>query len=115
MSSFIGFIGSKLNQTATYWAPSSKTGFGEQNFDNPITIKCRWQDSNELVIGKTGELEMSNAIVYTKEEIDLNGYLALGDHTSEPDPLNISGAFEVRKVEDNLSVDGTVYFRKVYL
>ena len=110
-----GYISKKLKQTATYWAPSGQSGYGEQVYSVPVIIKCRWQDSQELVLSKNGELEMSKAIVYTKEEIDLNGYLALGDFTLESDPSNVSRAFEVKKVEVNVSVDGKVYFRKVYL
>lgn len=115
MSRFVGFLKKKLTQKITYWEPNGRSGFGEQAFKTPVLLQGRWEDAEELKLTKNGELELIKAIVYVTDEINLNGYMALGDYTNQPDPYQVAGASEVKKIETNVSVDGKTYFRKVYL
>lgn len=70
-----------MNQQATYWAPAGNDGFGSKVFADPVLIRCRWQNEDNIVKNVDGvEVKTAN-VVYPDRELSVRGFLALGDHT----------------------------------
>ncbi len=103
-----------LNQTATYWAKDGEDDFGNTSFSSPQTIECRWEDNSEMFRDDNGNEVMSNAVVYVNKDLELEGYLYLGDNDAN-DPTTLDNAREIRKFEKMPSVDGSEYQRKAWL
>lgn len=108
-------ISKYLNQTAIYWGNPVIDGYGNLSFDDPVEIRCRWQESNEEVLSKEGTAFVSHTSVLVGEDLDEGGYLMLGvlediaesasmsDSESEssvdynhPSPEGLSDAFPIR-------------------
>lgn len=106
-----------LNQTATYWSAPVLDGFGTRTFAAPVLIKCRWEDRTNLRIYKNGEEINSRAVVYVGQEVQLGGYLVLGDHATTPvtDPQTLSAAYMIQDYKAVPSVDGKMFLRKAIL
>lgn len=107
----------KLNQEATYWGTPVMDGYGSRTFADPIPVKCRWEDRTGLTIQKNGEDINSRAVVYLDQNVELGGYLALGDYytTPIPDPQDIATAYMVQDFKAITSVDGKTLLRKAIL
>lgn len=84
----------QLNQKATYWPAPTTDGFGALSFAAPTTINVRWEDRIERVITAQGNEENSRAVVWVNQELELGGYLYLGE-TTEADPVNLDGAYPI--------------------
>ena len=88
-----------LRQICTYWdVTGEKDMFGKSVFTAPVELPCRWEDINELFIAKNGQEVTSRSRVFLAQDISLEGYLMLGISV-DPNPLNLSTAFEVRQVK----------------
>lgn len=108
----------RMNQTATYWAPCHLDGYGQPrpgNCPEPVTIKVRWEDRQELMRDPEGREFRSQAVVYPAEMVSRGGWLAKGDHTDTQDPQDVNGAFEVRDVRCTPSLRGDKYEVKTWL
>jgi len=87
-----------LNDTITYWAPASLNVWGEESFSTPITIKGSWENRQEEFSSTSGEVMVSNALVYVDRPIEHMGWLYLGT-SSAADPKTVNGAFPIRRVD----------------
>ena len=88
-----------LTQTATYWAPAGRTGYGGRTYSAPVKIACFWEDSVELVIDKKGQQTKTRAIVIVDRDLDPDGYLAQGDQTATADPTSLAGTWEIKRFD----------------
>lgn len=92
-------LSNKLNQEATYWASTGATDlYGKPVFSAPVKIKCRWEDANELFQSKGGEERTSKAKVFAITEMDIDGWLAPGNQTSQANPHNADKAWEIQGI-----------------
>ena len=107
-------LSSKLNETLTYWAPSTPDGYGGRSYSSPVTFSGRWEDVQELFINVLGEEVVSVAKVYAERDFELNGFLFNGE-SEETNPANEDGAREIRKVGKTPSLQADVYLREVWL
>lgn len=92
------FISNLMRQDATYWPPGSNDGFGNVAHGSPVVLKCRWQNTIELVIDPQGEEFASHTVIYPDRALQVGGYMALGDLSATLDPVAVEGAFEIRQV-----------------
>lgn len=104
-----------MKQVATYWAPLANDGFGGMTFDSPITILCRWQNVAQLFRDTHGREVTSSSIVYPNQELEVRGYLALGDQTATPDPRSLVDAEEIRQVGQSPSLDAVRVLYKAFI
>lgn len=88
----------KLPMIATYWSQGGQNIYGAGTYNSPTQLPCRWEDTGELFIDKTGQEVVSRSKVYFAEDIDLEGYLALGISMAS-NPTGVVGAFEIRQVK----------------
>jgi len=110
-----------LTQTAIYWAPAGKDNYGMQTYSDPVEIPCRWQWKQELFVDDRGKEQISHAIVYINQDLELNGEIMLGDlddlSSSQEEAPHDSGvdAYTIRSFAKSPDIEGRVYVRKVWL
>lgn len=96
-----------LLQTATHWVRSSAqfNKYGDPNFSAPVTLApgtntgVRWETLTEKFINAKGDQDQSRAVVYSgTTAFEVGSYLFLGTSTAS-DPETVSGADQIRHVE----------------
>jgi len=110
----------KLKQVAVYWGNPQNDGAGGRTFDDPVELSVRWEQRQELFIDANGQESTSKAVVYLDQDIDIGGYLYLGDlddlsSAEEGDPLTVSGAYEIRGSKKLPDIKADRFLRKVWL
>lgn len=108
---------SSMNQVATYWPPGVSDGQGSTDFStvDPVLISCRWQNDFVLFRDSEGRETTSSAVVYPAIEVEIGGYMALGDLTATGDPRDVDTAFEIRQRYRTHSLDGISQLDKAML
>jgi hypothetical protein len=107
-----------LKQKAVYWDVTDFDGNGKPIFDQPIEIKCRWEDKGEQYVGRDGHDHVSNSVVMVDRDLMEQGVLWLGkleDVQDQMEPLKNEGAYEIKKKEKIPDRKATKFFRRVYL
>ena len=109
-----------LKTTIVYWGNPTADGYGGYTFDDPIEIKCRWEDRTELFVDPNGKEQRSTAVVYVDRAVAVEGYLFKGtleDLTSaeEGDPQTVSAAKEIKQCRSVPNRDETFFVRNVWL
>ena len=111
----------QYKQDAVYWGNPQENGSGGFTFDDPIEIKCRWEDIKQVVTDKKGNEITSRAVVYVKQDLDEEGMIYLGtldDLTSamEIDPKTVENAFIIKRFAKIPSLQSSTEFvRAAYL
>lgn len=101
-----------MRQIATYWARSGNDGFGGVGYASPVTVNCRWQDSQVLARDADGNEFTSSAIVYTVSALGVEGRLALGTFAdSEP----VASSREIRQTGQSPNLRQTTELHKAWL
>jgi hypothetical protein len=109
-------IGAKTyHDVATYWGTPIQGGFGEKVFATPVLLKCRWEDVTEIFIDMEGNEKRSRAKVWTYTPLDIDGYIAKGDHRNVSDPTSIDTALFIQRVDDIPDLRGLHAERVHYL
>ena len=108
-----------LKQSAVYWSTPVASGYGGYSFSDPVELDVRWEERQELFINVQGKEERSQAVVYLDQDVDIGGYLYLGElddfDSSDPDPQNVSDAKEIRAFQKIPNIKATSFLRKVWL
>lgn len=109
-----------LKQTTVYWGNPQNDGFGGRTFDDPVEVDVRWEERQELFIDTNGQEVRSQAVVYIAQDVDMGGYLYLGDlddpsSAEEDDPLTVSGAYEIRGFQKIPDIKAGQFLRKIWL
>jgi hypothetical protein len=104
-----------LSTTVTYWAPLGRNDYGMRAFAQPVKIVGRWEDRVEQARNQDGEEITSKAVAFTKDALQPEGYLAIGDHVNVADPLAVANALEIRAVQSVPNVRNLVTLHKGYL
>ena len=111
---------SALKQTAVYWGTPTPDGDGARTFATAVEIKCRWEQKVDTITTPDGDDIQSNAIVYCNQSVDRGGFLYLGtladlSSAEAVNPMERSGAYEVRFIEPSPNRDATWHLYKVVL
>jgi len=115
------FISSVCVQTAVYWGNPQPDGYGGMDYNDPIEIDCRWDDSTRRITNNQGEEIVSRAEILVTQDLDDNGMLCLGtlddlDSSQQDAPESVSGAYKIQKIDKNPLFRSTSEFvRVVYL
>lgn len=111
----------RLTQTAVYWANPVNNGFGSNTYDDPIEIKCRWEDKDQILSEDAQEKEITRAIVFVDRKVKVNELLWLGtlndlDSEQEVDPSTITNIGIVKRCEDTPRLGSNdVFLHKAFL
>ena len=119
-------IARMCTQTAVYWGSPVADGYGGKTFDDPVEIKCRWENQVEKIswqgASKLGEEIVSRAQVFTTQDVDELGWLFLGDlddlddlvdSSGEADPMAVEGAYEIKRFDKTPAMRSTTEFSRV--
>lgn len=111
------FLAEALTQTATYWAPGDDDAYGQRTPGSPVSADCRWEERAELFIDERGAERRSAAVAYVDQDMEVGGWLALGDLTATSDPrtLSVGQAWPIRGFKKVGNIEGTEFTRKAFL
>jgi len=109
-----------LNQTAVFWGSPTKDGNGKLSFSDPIEIDVRWEDKMELFLNLEGKQELSQAIIYSETDMEIDSYLYLGELTDlstgeKAEPITLESSHPVKQFKKTVDIGGTIYVRKTWL
>lgn len=123
------FITRNLRQTAVYWGGPQDDGYGKLTFDDPVEISCRWEDKQQIIGTITGNQiigfqNLSRAIVYVSQDVDVDGMLMLGtlddledssgDSSGEYyDPMQRDDTYIIKRFEKIPSLQSASQFIRV--
>lgn len=104
-----------MRQTCTYWTPTGDTDiYGKPIWSAPVQLPCRWENNQSQIVSKTGEEVVSKARVYLLVDINVNGYLYLGE-TTEADPTKVKGSEDIQAVGTSPDLRNVEQLTTVYL
>lgn len=86
----------RYTQELTYWAPAEENDFGEEAFEAPVAISGRWENRQDKVVTASGEEIVSKAFAYVDVDLQIEGYLALGNHLDQTNPTMVEAAEEIK-------------------
>ena len=115
------FVKSVCVQPAVYWGNPVADGFGGFTFDDPVEIKCRWEDKAFVVMDATGIERMTDALIMITQDLDVLGFLYLGalsELTEEEkgDPMKVEDARQIIAFERVPTLRSTkVFVRQVFV
>lgn len=104
----------RLPQTATYWGGPVPDGYGGSTFSDPLTVRCRWEEKNEEFVDANGQEKLSRVIVYLEDDVEVGGYLTLGESTTE-DPQSLDDALPIQRYSKIPDIRAANYLRKAWL
>lgn len=105
-------------QAAILWTRKTEPDdFGKFGFNEPVQIKCRWDEKTGTVVGKTGEIMSGMDTVYVDREVRLGDKLKKGsmDSTTPDDPLTDKEAFEIEGIENIPNFKAKEFLHIAYL
>ena len=120
------FIKTVCVQTAVYWGNPVADGYGGFTFDDPVEIKCRWEDKALIITDSTGIERMTDAQIMVTQDLDVLGFLYLGtmdevesmfeSGEQDFDPMKVDGARQNLAFEKVPMIKSTkVFVRQVYV
>ena len=119
--SIVDTITKRCVQTAVYWGNPQHDVYSNLTFDEPIEVKCRWENRTVLLTSAKGEVAGSRAGVFVLQDMDEEGYLYLGtlddlDSAQCDDPKLVDGAFSIKQFEKVPVLGSTTDFiRRAFL
>lgn len=102
-----------LHEWATYWAPGKRDLFGGNEWEPPVMLRGRWQQTTKRIVSKTGQDIVTRGYVVLEREVNPEGRLARGWH-NVPDPLSVE-SFEPQAMQALTMLDGTQTGVKVWM
>ncbi len=121
------FVESVCVQTAVYWGNPRSDGLGGTEYDAPVEVKCRWDDTTNVVTDSKGAEVVSSATLLVTQDLDVDGFVMLGsladveidDSSGGEDylsPQEVVGAHRIIRADKNPLFRSTDEFvRQVYL
>lgn len=111
-----------MKKVATFWGKPTDDGLGNFTFPTPKLFSpsndnggVRWEQKSEVFRDANANEVVSSAVVYVPEELEIEGWLALGDETGESDPQSVDGAYEIRQIGFTDDLRGDKRLHKVWL
>jgi hypothetical protein len=113
----MALIDTFMRQRCVYWAPLGADEYGNQKYEDPIEMKCRWEDGTQ-VMGLEANQFVSNAQVFVPQPVQEKGVLfkgTLDDLTDYENPFNNDGAYEIRKYNEQPNLRAKKFLRYAWL
>lgn len=107
-----------LVMDCVYWTFTGDDDFGNPVYGEPEQIKCRWEDTQQQYVSRTGEVTVSSALVYVDRDMKLDDVLWNGNFATIVDmekPFRNPGAKQVQEWMKLPNLDGDLFIRSVHL
>ena len=107
-----------LKQKCVYWAPKEVDVYGQNTFEHPEELNCRWDDGIHEIVDTNGAKVASNAEVMVSEDVVVGGVLMLGtliDVEIGVEPAQNTGAYTIIQFEKNPNFKCTEFVRTAHL
>ena len=80
----------------------------------------RWEDTQKKFVNAAGEEEVSKAVIYLGQDVDLGGWVWLGDiddvsSADQDDPENLAGAHEIRAFNKTPNIKADAWEREIMI
>lgn len=99
---------------ATLWEVTVD-GYGGYAFGLPTPIKVRWEQREEIFVGRLNRTELvSKAVVYMDRDVVVGDFLYLGK-SKELNPASVNGAYQVQRFDKSTDLRGLQSVRKAVL
>jgi hypothetical protein len=106
-------------QDAVYWERTGTDQFGDPTYADPVEIKVRWTDTTQEFLDGGGDRVLSNSIVLVNDKFPLGSMLRKGTiaDLSDPaaSPVDIDGAYEIRRITETPNTRATKFLRRAWL
>ena len=101
--SLIKFVQSVCVQDAVYWAYINDAKGSKEMFEDPVEIKCRWDEEVSHVASGDGAVLVSQVTLLTPIDLVENSYVFQGtlddiDMEDKYKPENIESAHKIKKM-----------------
>lgn len=73
-----------LNQKCVYWPKNFYNEHGDYTPGTAVELDCKWQSSDGRTVNREGTTYTLSAQVFLKEEVELDGWLWLGELVDKP-------------------------------
>jgi hypothetical protein len=108
------------NQKAVYWARLSPDGYGGWDYDDPVEIDVRWDETQEIIRDDKGEEFASRAQILVDQDMSVGDYLMLGelddwDSSASAEPLSRSTAYPIKRFDKIPDIMAESYIRTAWL
>lgn len=119
--SLIDHIEQLYTETIVYWGNPTNDGFGAFTFDDPVEIKCRWENKEQIVSKADEKAVIFRSIIFVLQDVDTDGLIWRGSlddltDTQEADPRNISDIMIIKRFEKTPAIRAqNSYLRKAFL
>lgn len=109
-----------FKQTVVYWETNGLDDYGKPVYKEPVEIKSRWEDVNELFINRLGEQVRSLARVFVQSDLDERGILLLGkledlSEAQKSNPMSIKRAYSIKSIKKIPNLKADKFVRTVWL
>jgi len=108
----MAFVTRNHKQNLTYWTRGANDAYGNPSWNNPIQVKCRWEDRNDKAVDFQGNEVITRSVVYVGVDMGIGTYLFEGLSTDLTPPTD---ALELKGFSKIPSISGKVFERKAIL
>lgn len=112
------FLPSLLKQKAVWWKYLGTDGSGSEMYDEPVEVKCRWEDKTQVFLNTNNEEQVSKSIVFVDRQMKNKDVLWEGrivDLDDMANPFNNEGAWAISRFDRIPNPRGKRFVRKAYL
>jgi hypothetical protein len=119
MGDFHNFLKRICTQTAVYWERTGSNGKGGALYADPIEIRCRWSDEEEIITADRGRELVSNSQIMVLQDLADHSMVKLctlndldSDELDDPGKAKARRILKFKKIP---SIDGKDYIRRALL
>lgn len=101
-------------ETLVYWPPCEANAYGENQWQAPVEMTCRWDDKMQEIQTPRGTRVVSRIELITQSLLHVDGYVyrgSLADLTRPDDPTCNPGAYQILKAAETPTLN---YRRRLY-
>ena len=114
----MALIDTFMRQRCVYWAPAGTDDSGNPKYEDPVELKCRWEDNVQEYMDPAGNRMVSNAQVFVPVKVETRGVLWRGrydDVEDYTDPFANPDAYEIRRYTEQPNIRATKFLRSAWL
>jgi len=105
-------------QFAVYWPPQGVNDYGDPTWSDPVQLKVRWEDIEEVLVTARGETKESKSRVFVGQDVEEGGVLwqgTLASLTTLTEPFKNKGAGQIFAVTKAPDLKVKDFLRVAYL